>query len=202
MKILKEIINVIAPFLKKQGFDKKGNNFYKKLHKNYGIINFQKSQDSTNDYLKFTINFGVYSDNLGQTFDFAYDESKLPDVWSCHWQARIGQFMPGSPDHWWSIKASDSLDNINSVVISDVLNIVVPEINEHLSDNGLAECWLKNMYSGTTVLNRFKYLTLLLKTKGDLNTLNTVVESFMREFHGKPNAKLALEHLKEIEYSN
>lgn len=202
MDKLIEIINHITPFLKKEGFEKKGNNFYKKLHKNYGIINFQKSQDSSNDYLKFTINFGVYSDNLGQTFDFAYDESKLPDVWSCHWLARIGQFMPASPDHWWSINSSDSLDNINSVVISNIQNIVIPEIGEHLADDYLAECWLMNKYAGTTVINRFKYLTFLLKVKGDFNSLNIFVESFMQEFEGKPNAKLALEHLKEIEYSN
>ena len=36
------------------------------------------------DEVKFTFNFGVYSDLLGKFVDFDYDTSKVPDVWSCH----------------------------------------------------------------------------------------------------------------------
>ena len=37
--------------------------------------------------------------------------------------------------------------------------------------------------------------------KGDLNTLNNVVEIFMQKVQGKPNEKIAIRHLKEIKYN-
>lgn len=202
MDRLKEIINDITPFIKKEGFEKKGNNFYKKLNKNYGIINFQKSQDGNKDEVKFTLNFGVYSDLLGKFVDFDYDASKVPDVWSCHWQARIGQFMPSNPDHWWSIKASDSLDNINSVLISNIQNIILPEIDKRLTDESLMKSLIKGEFIRSTAVEEFKYLTIFLKAKGDIEALNEVVEKFMRQPDGKKYPDIVKEHLEEIEYSN
>ncbi|MDQ1151802.1 hypothetical protein QE382_003786 [Sphingobacterium zeae] len=77
----------------------------------------------------------------------------------------------------------------------------MPEINKRLSDEGLINSWMNDSYAGTTEIGRFKYLTTLLKAKGDFDTLNQVVETFMRQSKGKPNAIRAIEHLKEIEYS-
>ncbi len=65
MNVFKELITLVAPVFKQMRFNKKGNNFYLDADKNYGVINFQKSRESTKDIVKFTINFGVYSDVLG-----------------------------------------------------------------------------------------------------------------------------------------
>ena len=203
MDILKEIIKKITPFLRDLGFSKKGNTFYLKLDGNFGIINFQKSQYSNKDEVKFTINFGVYSDVLGQFFDFSYSNQKIPDVWSCQWEARIGQFMPNNPDHWWYLNPSDSISNIISDIMEIIQNIVIPELNKHISDDNLLQCWMnESNYAGTTEIGRFEYLTTLLKKKDDVDTLNQVVDTFMQQPDGKKYYDIVKEHLEEIGYND
>jgi len=200
MDIFKELIKALTPILKSMGVSKKGNSFYLEAGKNYGVVNFQKSRESTKDVIKFTINFGIYSDILGQ-LQYGYNSSAKPEVEQCHWEARVGDFMPGSPDYWWNASTSDNLSGITSNVMKTVQSIIMPEINKRLSDEGLITSWMNDSYAGTTEIGRFKYLTTLLKAKGDLDTLNQVVETFIQQSKGKPNASRAMEHLKEIEYS-
>ncbi|MBV4359032.1 DUF4304 domain-containing protein [Pinibacter aurantiacus] len=195
--MFKNIIKELSPFLKQFDFVKKGNDFYKVADKNYGIINFQKGRDSTEDVLKFTINFGVYSNVLGELVNGFHNLNK-PEIGQCQWEARIGSFMSGSPDFWWSVNTADNLDKVVSDVSTDVQNIIVPELNRRLSDDGLINSWINDHYAGTTEIGKFKYLTTLLKVKGDFRTLNQVVEAFMQQTKGKPNAIRAVEHLKEI----
>jgi len=200
MNIFKEIITAVNPPLKQMGFIKKGNNFYLEAHKNFGVINFQKSRESTKEAIKFTINFGVYSDVLGQ-LEYDYSNSVKPEVEQCHWLARVGFFMTNSPDFWWEVNISDDLKSVVSNVMDVVQNIIMPEINKRLADEGLISCWMNEPFAGTTEIGRFKYLTTLLKVKGDFNILEQVIETFMEKSKGKPNATIATEHLKAIEYS-
>lgn len=200
MDIFKELINTISPSLKKMDFNKKGNNFYLEMDKNYGVINFQKSRESTKEVISFTINFGVYSDVLGR-LQYAYNNSVKPEIEQCHWQSRVGNFMPNSPDYWWKADLSSNLNAIVANVLGAVHDVIMPEINQRLSDEGLIDCWINEAFAGTTEIGRFKYLTSLLKSKGDFKTLNQVAEDFMEKSKGKPNASIATEHLKEIEYS-
>lgn len=199
MDIFKEIINKLSPLLKKMGFDKKGNNFYLEENKNFAVVNFQKSRESTKEIVSFTINFGLYSDVLGRT-QYCYNNSVKPEIEKCHWQARIGNFMPNSPDYWWEVNLSSDLNDIASNIFGVIETIIMPEINKRISDEGLINCWINESFAGTTEIGRFKYLTTLLKSNGDFNTLNRVIENFIEKSEGKPNANIAREHLKDIEY--
>ncbi|MEO6231514.1 MAG: DUF4304 domain-containing protein [Ferruginibacter sp.] len=200
MDIFKELITLVTPAFKQRGFNKKGNNFYLDAGKNYGVVNFQKSRESTKYAVKFTINFGIYSDVLGQ-LEYDYNNAVKPEVEQCHWRARVGAFMSGSPDYWWEANTSDNLNTIASNVMGVVQNAIMPEINKRLSDEGLINCWMNETFAGTTEIGRFKFLATLLKSKGDFNLLSQVVETFMQQSQGKPNASIAMQHLKEIGYS-
>ena len=199
MEIFKEIITALNPFFKQNGFTKKGNTYYLEVNKNYGLVNFQKSRESTKDLIKFTINFGIYSNFLGQ-LEYDYNNLLKPEFDQCQWQARVGTFMSGSDDYWWSVNLSDDLNNVTNNVMDIVRNNIMPEMYKRLSDDGLINCWMNETFAGTTEIGRFKYLTTLLKAKGDFNTLNQVIETFMKHTQGKPNAIIAIEHLKEIQY--
>lgn len=199
MDLFKEIILKVSLHLKQMGFTKKGNNFYLEAYNNFGIINFQRSQESTKEKVRFTMNFGVHSDLLSQS-KYDYNISSKPVVEQCHWLARAGDFMTGTPDFWWEVNTSGELDKIVSNVIDFVQNTVLPEINKRLSDEGLINCWTSESFAGTTEIGRFKYVTTLLKAKGDLYNLNRVVQNFMQNSKGKPNSILAAEHLKEIAF--
>lgn len=198
MDIFKELIKKLTPHFKSLGFSKKGNSFQLEHDKNYGIINFQKSRESTKDVLKFTINFGVYSNVLGQ-LEYAYNNLSKPEIEQCQWSSRVGAFMANNPDYWWIINSTDDLNTNTADVIDNIQNIVIPEINKRLADEGLINSWLNENNAGTTEIGRFKYLTTLLKVKGDFNALHNIIETFMQQMKGKPNAKLAIEHLKEID---
>ncbi|WP_442589900.1 DUF4304 domain-containing protein [Pedobacter sp. AW31-3R] len=200
MDLFKDVIKKLTPLLKQMGFNKKSNTFYIGSDRNYGIVNFQKSRDSTATMIKFTVNFGIYSNVLGR-LEYDYDDVAKPKVEQCHWQTRIGSFMVGNPDHWWIVDTSQSLSAIASNVIEIIQSGIIPEINKRLSDEGLIECWMNGSFAGTTEFGRFKYLTTLLKTKGEIDTLNQVVETFMQQSLGRPNGSKALEHLKNINYS-
>ncbi len=200
MEIFKDFLNLITPFLKEEGYSKKGNNFYIKGDKNRGIINFQKSRESTNDLVKFTINFGIYSETLAQ-LEFVYNRSN-PSVEDCQWGARVGLFMPERNDYWWYIKLSDELTNIVLEIMNTIRSFILPEINKRLSDEDLINNWMNGGFTGTTEIGKFKYLTTLLKAKGELETLKQVVQNFMQQSQGKPIEKLAKEHLEEIDYCN
>jgi len=200
MVIFNEVIKTLTPLLRQKGLTKKGNNYYLELDKNYGIVNFQKGRDSTKDVTFFTINFGVYSDVLGRLQNGNNDLVKR-DIGQCQWEARVGMFMPESPDHWWKIVDSDNVRDIVSNLIEILQTIVIPEITKRLSDEDLINSWINENYAGTTEIGRFKYLTTLLNKKKDFNTLNQIVEAFMLQSQGKPNASIAHEHLKEIGYN-
>jgi len=198
MDLFTEFIKTLSPLMKHLGFNKKGNNFYLEIAQNYGILNFQKSRDSTRQVAIFTINFGIFSNTLGR-LEFTNNDSKKPDIGQCHWESRIGHFMPNSPDYWWKISMAEDLPSIVAEVLKVIQNILIPEINKRLTDKGLINCWLNESYAGTTEIGRFKYLTTLLKENGDFNVLNQVIETFMQFSKGKSNAYRAKEHLKEID---
>jgi hypothetical protein len=193
------IIKEVSLLLKQFDFVRKGNTFYKVSDKNYGIINLQKSRDSTKEVIKFTINFGAYSDVLGR-LQYGYSDSVKPGVDQCQWEARVGQFMSGSPDYWWYLKVSN-FNAVISEVTEAIQNIIMPELNKRMSNDDLISSWINERHAGTTAMGRFIYLTTLLKAKGDFDTLNQIVEVFMEESKGRPNASRAIEHLKAIEYS-
>ncbi len=121
------------------------------------------------------------------------------EVEQCYWRERIGAFMSGSPDYWWKASISNNLNTIVYDVMEVVQNVIMPEIDKRLSDEGLINCWMNKTFAGTTGIGRFKYLTILLNAKGDFK-INQVVETFMEKLKGKPNASVAMEHLKEIGY--
>ncbi|MBS1780160.1 MAG: DUF4304 domain-containing protein [Bacteroidetes bacterium] len=197
MEIFKVIVDSTTSVFKQNGFRKKLNNFYIESSKNYAVVNFQKSKESTKQTTIFTINFGVYSNVLGQ-FEHRHENLVMPQIEQCHWHARIGAFMPGSPDFWWKADISDDISNIVSNLSVTIQNTIIPEINKHISDEDLIMGWMNEGFWGTTEICRFRYLTTLLKAKGDISTLNKIAEACMQKFKGKMNEVSAIEHLQEI----
>lgn len=196
IEIFKELIKDLKPLMKTIGFINKGSAFIKRLEDNFGVINFQKSRDRNAEFLKFTLNFGVYSDILGK---FEYYESKInPGIIDCQWQARMGKFMDGKPDYWWKIYKSDNTDDLITQVHNQITDVVLPEINKRSSINGLINCWLNENQYGTTEIGMFKYVTTLLKVNGDMNRYNKEVAHFLESSKGTPAYHLANEHLKKL----
>ncbi|MGB8285215.1 MAG: DUF4304 domain-containing protein [Candidatus Aquirickettsiella gammari] len=66
----KQLLKNIQHTLKKHSYSRKVGFFYKKYEDNWGIIGFQKSTRSSNEFgIEFTINVGVYSKAVAELLD-------------------------------------------------------------------------------------------------------------------------------------
>lgn len=187
----------ISKGLKEIGFTKKSDTFYIYKSNKWGLINLQKSKNSSNDIVSFTINIGICSNSLRRTVDHSQIDTK-PEVEKCHWNARIGSLMTGSPDFWWQLSNSSTLEQAAKDVIASIKDIVLPAIDKRISDEDLIKEWMEGNYAGTTQVKRYVYLTTLLKLNND-ERLPMIIEEFMSFSKGKFHEYTAKEHIKELE---
>ena len=196
-EIFKELIATLSGVIKNAGFTKSGNEFYLSGPDNTGIFAFQSSQKSTADEIFFTINFGVFSKDLARLVDGRKDIAK-PKVIDCQWAARVGDFLPGSPDYWWNLNGRATFDLIQNDVADKIDKVVFPELGKRLTTEQLISEWVNGRHAGNTEYMRFVYLTTLLKATGKDATLNQFIEDFLLTVKGRPLEKKAKLHLNEI----
>ena len=161
MNNYKTLISAIGKSIKDFGFKKSGDNFFYSENGNIGVINFQKSKNSSSEIVLFTINLGVYSSSL-KVFDQPGINSK-PSISDCHWRQRIGFLLPENKDYWWPIDATVSLDHLIAEVTDVLISIAIPEIKKHIADTSLQEYWMNGISSGLTEQQMYLYLIALLK---------------------------------------
>jgi len=86
------VAKALAPILKEAGYRKSGRTFRRKNGSCVQVVNVQASAWSSADSLKFTVNLGVFFEEVSAANPFW--QSKVgeagPDVWSCHVRERIG----------------------------------------------------------------------------------------------------------------
>lgn len=189
--LISEINNVIKPL----GFKKNGNTFFYNQDNNIGLINFQKSKNSSSISILFTISIGVYSSAL-QIFD-SPDVGSKPTISDCHWSKRMGFLLPENKDHWWQINDATSLPDLINEVIDLLTSLAIPEILRNISDTSLEENWLKGLSSGLSEPQMYLYLIALLKQKNS-NILHIKVDELKALSRGKPFQQNVNESLKEL----
>jgi len=97
METYKKIISSVSIVLKEFGFNRKKENFILKNNNNIGIVNFQKSRDSTASTILFTINIGVYIHSLSMFNNMDMDNDPVID--GCQRKERINPLN----ESWWKI---------------------------------------------------------------------------------------------------
>lgn len=154
-EVFNHFIKRMKPFMKTQGFTSRGNNFHKRHpQENIGIINFQKSWSSNNEFgIKFTLNFGLYSKAIAELLDPTHIKLK-PTVWDLHWGQRIGLLFPEKNDKWWVIDECTSMELLEKEIQECLLHKVIPEIDKCISNNRLIDLWISNQSPGTGLLYR------------------------------------------------
>lgn len=183
MDKFKILLSGINNAIKDLGFKKNGSNFYYNSDGNIGVINLQKSKDSSSEITVFTINIGVYSNSL-KIFDQPGIKSK-PLVADCHWRQRIGFLLPERKDYWWHINDNISLDYLITEVTNILISIAIPEILIHITDKSLEEKWMNRISAGLTEQQMYLYLIALLKAR-DSHDLGKKIEELKSLSKGKP----------------
>lgn len=176
-----KLLHLIFSHLKNNGWKKHGSTFYIERDGNAGLLNFQKSRDSSKHEVIFTVNVAVSSKRLRHYF--GYPERQKPEVGcNCHWQKRVGFFMPAQRDSWWRINESTSVSDLFSEVISILDGSAIPEIERNISDKSLMASWKNGACSGITKHQMDEYLVALdaiemgefhWKSKGEKSTAAT-----------------------------
>ncbi|WPU99897.1 DUF4304 domain-containing protein [Mucilaginibacter sp. cycad4] len=194
MDKLKLLLANIENVLKRKGFVKSGNTFYIESNGNWGMLNFQKSKSSTNAETILTINLGVSLVSLRR---FKNENiKKKPDVLDCHWGMRIGHLLPQKTDYWWKIDDSN-IKEVEDEILIVILNIAIPEILNHLKEGELEKEWLAGFSTGLTELQRYIYLTTLLKLNKS-EKLSSIIAQFIIFLKGKAFEEVGNEHLNKL----
>lgn len=170
--VYKQLLKNIHHTLKEHGYSRKAGMFYKKYKDNLGIIGFQKSTSSSNEFgIKFTINLGVYSEAVAELLDPTNIKLK-PVAWDFQWGRRIGYLLPYDDDKWWVINKETSIDLLEKEIQECLLYKVIPEIDKCIIDNHLLDLWIMNQLPGTGIFNRKN----VSASEGYKNRLNKLIE--------------------------
>lgn len=193
----KLLLTEVNKFLSRNHFSKKGNSFFKSAEGNWGIINFQKSQSSGSSSQEFTINLGVFSMTL---WAFYNQEVllKKPNIEDCHWRKRIGFVLPDEIDRWWKIEDKTPFADLSNEIEVCVIRYGIPEIDKHISDDGLKKLWLSGRSDGLTDLQRLMNLSVLLKASSSESDLVKVLEELVRTSNGKPFSSTVKYHIESL----
>lgn len=195
MKEYKDLLKAVEIFLKQEGLTKKGNTYYLAKDGNLGVINFQRSRDMIEGGAKFTINLGVFSSRLSEALP--YGIKGKPAIEDCHWRIRAGYLLPQKQDHWWIVDEGISIDGLVEEIITVLKEKLLPEVKKYMSDESLKNSWMKGDLEGITDLERFVFLTTLLKLDKD-ERLKNVVDDFVSLSKGRSMEASVQEHVKEL----
>ncbi len=197
METYKNILDRVGNFLKHHNYGKKGNTFYRFEKNNWMLINFQKSVSSSPRKVLFTINVGICSTALRKTLN-EIPQNVKPIIDDCHWQKRIGYIMAQKQDIWWEVNNNADIEGLANNILLIIDTFVFPEIEQYVSDESLEKEWLNERMAGLTDLQRYIYLTTLLKLNNK-NELLVVVEKMKAFSKGKSFEYTIYEHIKELE---
>lgn len=160
-EIFNQLMKLMRPFMKQQGFTSKGNNFYKRHPQgNIGIINFQRNRHGIP---KFTINVGIYSLVLAEFFLAKFNQKKVaeyPLLGDYHWDTRIGHLVPREHparqkdkfwqqvgDKWWDYNDTTDIEELFKEISPLIVEYAIPAIDKHLSDKQLIDMGLASAES-------------------------------------------------------
>ena len=82
-----ELIALLKPLFKDNGFSKSALNFYKNTPNFIYVINFQKSSGNSSERTRFYINCGIYGSFIEATL--GKEALSKPKEYECHYRARI-----------------------------------------------------------------------------------------------------------------
>lgn len=196
MKKYKELFNTMSAFLKNKGYTKKGDTFYFHQYDNWGIIDFQRGRKSIGDSVVFTINLGICSSIIRKLISEIGMNVK-PSIEDCHWCKRVGLVMPQKNDYWWQIDNSTIVVDLSDEIVTLFETVILAEIESNIQNVNLEAKWLNGISDGVTEMQRYIYLTTLLKVN-QRDNYDAVVEEFLRFATGKTFEYSARDHIKEL----
>jgi len=153
-----EVIEALTKVLRPLGYTKRRHTFRRLSDGNSGVIEVQRSVESDENTIKFTINIGVVSGRLLADWEPALIKAGSS---SAHLKNRIGYFLSEPHDKWWVLDKSTDTSAVSLELSMLLEHKVVPYLSQHLSDRDLVALWATGRSPGLTERQRVQHLRTL-----------------------------------------
>lgn len=177
----KIISESVKPFLKNNGFKKKGLNFYKSLEPLIFLINFQKSYGNSSEETRFYINCSIHSSEI----DDIQGKPKLvePKEYETFYRNRISEITDTQRLYYVLNKDTD-LEKLNAEILSD-LKIAITFFDPIRSTNDLINLMLEQKG-----LNKYEELVTYMLVKGRESDMVEYINNLYRKHGSEDRWKL------------
>lgn len=177
----KIISESVKPFLKNNGFKKKGLNFYKLSEPLIFLINFQKSFGNSSEETRFYINCSIHSSEI----DDIQGKPKLvePKEYETFYRNRISEITDTQRLYYVLNKDTD-LEKLNAEILSD-LKIAITFFDPIRSTNDLINLMLEQKG-----LNKYEELVTYMLVKGRESDVVEYINNLYRKHGSEDRWKL------------
>ena len=156
-----ELIALLKPLFKDNGFSKSALNFYKNTPNFIYVVNFQKSSGNSSDHTRFYINCGIYAPFIEATL--GKEAASKPKEYECHYRARVHEITRTAATHY-ELESDSDVEEIYENLAND-LGFVFKFFERNNSEANLIELMLEQ--NGLAAINQL-YEYLLIKDKSEI----------------------------------
>lgn len=157
-EIFAELLTATGARLKSLGFVQQGPVFRVVAYGNCGLIEFQRSDRSTDEKLVFTVNLGAVCGALLDAGPYGVQKARIIDA---HLRLRIGMLLPDRPDKWWEITASMDRVSLVQEIVDLLVKTGAPYVESQLTTKALMALWESGQSPGLTAFQRTRFLSRL-----------------------------------------
>ncbi|ERJ31399.1 DUF4304 domain-containing protein [Campylobacter concisus] len=156
-----ELIALLKPLFKDNGFSKSALNFYKNTPNFIYVVNFQKSSSNSLERMRFYINCGIYGSFIEATL--GKEALSKPKEYECHFRARAHE-ITRTAAAYYELESDSDVAKIYKNLIND-LGFVFKFFEQNSSEENLIELMLEE--NGLAAINQL-YEYLLIKDKSEI----------------------------------
>ena len=156
-----ELIALLKPLFKDNGFSKSALNFYKNTPNFTCVVNFQKSSGNSSAHTRFYINCGIYAPFIEATL--GKEALSKPKEYECHFRARAHE-ITRTAAAYYELESDSDVAKIYKNLIND-LGFVFKFFEQNSSEANLIELMLEQ--NGLAAINQL-YEYLLIKDKSEI----------------------------------
>ena len=156
-----ELIALLKPLFKDNGFSKSALNFYKNTPNFIYVVNFQKSSGNSSTHTRFYINCGIYAPFIEATL--GKEVLSKSKEYECHFRARAHEITHTSAAYY-ELEPDSDVTKIYENVAND-LGFVFKFFEQNSSETNLIGLMLEQ--NGLAAINQL-YEYLLIKDKSEI----------------------------------
>jgi len=156
-----ELVALLKPLFKDNGFSKSALNFYKNTSNFTCVVNFQKSSWNDSVHTRFYINCGIYGSFIEATL--GKEALSKPKEYECHFRARAHEISKTALAHY-ELEPDSDVEEIYENLANE-LNLIFKFFEQSSQEENLIELMLEQ--NGLAAINQL-YEYLLIKDKSEI----------------------------------